>query len=78
MLTETEKQQKQRFLLQQQGYVIEWISSFDPENINSNNLVMPKQLKTLHDYSNQLVSQLPEFLDATISHRLKQVGQKHN
>ena len=33
---------------------------------------MPKQLATLSDYSSRLVSQLPDFLNQTIDHRLKQ------
>ena len=33
---------------------------------------MPKQLQSLQDYSNKLIDKLPDFLNQTIDHRLKQ------
>ena len=76
--TETEKQQKQRFLLQQQAHILDWIARFDPQNINTSLLVMPKELNTLHNFSQKLVHLLPEFLDHTVTHRLKQVAAKNS
>lgn len=39
---------------------------------------MPKELKTLHDFSSHLVKLLPEFLDKTVTHRIKQVAAKNS
>jgi len=69
--TETEKQQKAKYLMQQQAHIVDWIQKFDPENVNFEDLNMPKQLKTLQNYSSNLVRLLPEFLDQTVNHRLK-------
>ena len=55
-----------------------WISRFDPENINIDLVHMPKELKTLHDFSSHLVKLLPEFLDKTVTHRIKQVAAKNS
>ena len=35
---------------------------------------MPKELNNLHKFSDSLVRALPDFLDATVNHRLKQVA----
>ena len=37
---------------------------------------MPKQLKSLNYFSSNLVQKLPDFLDSTVSHKLKQVAHK--
>ena len=50
---------------------MEWISGFDPENINSQDLIMPKELVNLAKYSTRVVQALPDFLDMTVNHRLK-------
>ena len=55
---------------------MQWLFEFDPENVNSKDLHMPKELKTLHKFSSNLVRALPDFLDSTVSHRLKQVAHK--
>lgn len=39
---------------------------------------MPKELRTLHDFSSHLVKLLPEFLDKTVTHRIKQVAAKNS
>ena len=39
---------------------------------------MPKELRNLHDFSGQLVKLLPEFLDTTVTHRIKQVAAKNS
>jgi len=72
--TETERQQKFKFLLQQEAHLVDWIAGFDPENVNSRDLHLPKELKPLQHYSQNLVRLLPEFLSQTVSHRLKQVA----
>ena len=61
--TDTERQQKQKFLLQQQGHLMEWITGHDPQNINSSDLIMPKELTNLAKYSTRVAQALPDFLD---------------
>ena len=52
---ESEKQQKYKFLLKQQAYLVNWISRLDTQNINQEQLKMPQELRTLHDFSSNLV-----------------------
>ena len=74
--SETTKQQRQKFLLQQGCSVARWIAEFDPQNVNSDNLILPTELKALYDYSNTLVKALPDFLNQTVDHRIKHAKQK--
>ena len=75
---ESEKQQKYKFLLKQQAYLVNWISRLDTQNINQEQLKMPQELRTLHDFSSNLVQRLPEFLNNTVGHRIKQVAAKNS
>ena len=68
--TDTERQQKQKFLLQQQGHLMEWITGHDPQNINSSDLIMPKELTNLAKYSTRVAQALPDFLDQTVNRRI--------
>lgn len=78
LTTKTEKQLKAKFLLTQQGHLLDWITQFDPGNVNSNDLMMPAELKAMADFSTGLVKALPDFLDTTVNHRLKQVAQRNS
>ena len=39
---------------------------------------MPKELTNLAKYSTRVAQALPDFLDQTVNHRLKQVAQKNS
>ena len=39
---------------------------------------MPKECKALANFTNSLIKSLPEFLDQTVDHRLKQVAQRNS
>lgn len=63
-------------MLQQACSVAKWINEFDPQNVNSDNLILPPDLKSLYDYSNTLVRLLPDFLNQTVEHRMRQIRSK--
>ena len=61
--SETTRQQRYKFLLQQACSVAKWVNEFDPQNVNSDNLILPAELKNLYNYSDSLVKALPDFLN---------------
>lgn len=37
---------------------MKWVSSFNPENINSNDLILPNELKKMSGFTKKLVTEL--------------------
>jgi len=46
------------YILQQASKVLHWISSFEPQNINSKDLVLPNELKKMSGYTKMLLDDL--------------------
>jgi hypothetical protein len=58
------------FLLSQAVNVCRWINEFDPQNVNSEDLYLPQDLKTLNDHSKQLVQNFPK-VDQVAEHTFR-------
>lgn len=56
--------------------MLNWINEFDPQNVNTKDLYLPPHLMDLYNYSSAVVKKLPDFLNETIEHRLKQSQSK--
>ncbi|CDW75242.1 UNKNOWN [Stylonychia lemnae] len=55
------KEQRKIFILQQAISVCRWINTFNPENINNEDLILPLELRSLQDHSKNLVSDFPRL-----------------
>lgn len=69
------------FAMEQIVNVVNWIHSFDPQNVNIDNLSLPKNLRTLDDYSkvalkdypkqNRIISMARESIEAGMTVAIK-------
>ena len=62
--SEVTKAQKRKYLLEMSLKVCDWVNQFDPSNINYDSLKLPTNLKSLNQYSEELVKDFPK-LDLT-------------
>ena len=49
------------FILQNAMKVVNWIHEFDPQNVNSGDLQMPADLKTLTQHTKALLNDFPRM-----------------
>ena len=54
------RQNKRMFVLQNSMKVLSWINLFNPQNINSKDLQIPHELKSLSNYSKKMIKQYPK------------------
>ena len=53
-------QNKRMYILQQSTKVLNWLSNFEPQNVNSNDLKLPSDLKKMSGYTKIVLNDLKE------------------
>ena len=54
----TSKQNKRMYILQQGMSVLNWVSNFEPQSVNADDLVLPNELKKMSNYTKKLLNDL--------------------
>jgi len=52
----TSKQNKRMYILQQGMSVLNWVSNFEPQSVNADDLVLPNELKKMSNYTKKLLN----------------------
>jgi hypothetical protein len=52
----TSKQNKRMYILQQGMSVLHWVSNFEPQSVNADDLVLPNELKKMSNYTKKLLN----------------------
>lgn len=58
--TAVQQKSKRMFAMEQIVNVVNWIHGFDPQNVNIDNMSLPRDLRTLNDYSKVAVKDYPK------------------
>lgn len=71
-------QGKRMYVLQQAIKIISWIGQFDPQNINSRDLHLPTDLKSLNDHTRNLLRDFPSgYGGSTLVNNYNRLKQRH-
>jgi hypothetical protein len=70
------RQTRRMLVLSNSMKVMSWINEFNPQNVNSKDLEMPRDLKVLSAYSQKMIGQYPKTYGSNVSklkksHRLR-------
>ena len=71
-------QGKRMYVLQQAMKIISWIGEFDPQNVNSQNLHLPSDLKQINDHTRNLMRDFPtSYGGSTLVNNYNRLKQRH-
>lgn len=71
-------QNKRMYLLQQLSKVVMWISKFEPQGINSKDLVIPKELQQMQGYTKSLLTNMSNEKLMYLGHKKFSEGLSKN